>query len=47
MEEHELIRDMQAYGEVVRRGIQEPLDKKGIGKNAKIRRDELRADRHA
>lgn len=33
MEEHELIRDMQAYGEVVRRGIQEPLDKKGIGKN--------------
>ena len=33
MEEHELIRDMQAYGEVVRRGIREPLDKKGIGKN--------------
>jgi len=27
MKEHEIIRDMQTYGEVVRRGIQEPLDK--------------------
>ncbi len=33
MKEHEIIRDMQTYGEVVRRGIQEPLDKKGIEKN--------------
>ena len=29
MKEHEIIRDMQTYGEVVRRGIQEPLDRKG------------------
>ncbi len=27
MKQHEIIRDMQTYGEVVRRGIQEPLDK--------------------
>ena len=30
MKEHEIIRDMQTYGEVVRRGIQEPLDKTRI-----------------
>jgi len=33
MKEHEIIRDMQTYGEVVRRGIQHPLDKKGIENN--------------
>lgn len=33
MKEHEIIRDMQTYGEVVRRGITEPLDRKGSEKN--------------
>jgi len=33
MKEHEIIRDMQTYGEVVRRGIIEPLDRKGSEKN--------------
>lgn len=28
MQEHEMIRDMQTYGEVVRRGMQAPLDRK-------------------
>jgi transposase len=40
MKEHEIIRDMQTYGEVVHRGIQEPLDKKGIEKNGTRNFDE-------
>jgi transposase len=40
MKEHEIIRDMQTYGEVVRCGIQEPLDKKGIEKNGARNFDE-------
>ena len=40
MKEHEIIRDMQTYGEVVRRGIQTPLDKQGIEKNGTRNFDE-------
>ena len=40
MKEHEIIRDMQTYGEVVRRGITEPLDKKGIENDGTAKFDE-------